>query len=157
MQSDINAIVLPAPEHISVTVKDIDKTTEFFSSIWGLGPWLTLEYSPKKDEINIGEPFRIRGAWARLGPVVLEVIQPIEGRSIWSQFLETKGEGLHHICFIVSNWDEVVSRLQEQGCRMLAGGIFLGKHWSYFEVNPGGLIVEISEHGIHDELHKKLG
>jgi methylmalonyl-CoA/ethylmalonyl-CoA epimerase len=156
MQSDITGI-LPTPEHICVVVKDIDKTTEFLSSIWDFGSWLTWEYSPKRDEIIIGEPFTIKGAWANLGPIVLELIQPIEGKSIWSQFLETRGEGLHHICFIVSNWDEMVSKLKQQGAKMVAGGIFLGKHWSYFEVNPGGLIVEISEQSIHDELHRKLG
>lgn len=91
MQSNTGAVALPAPEHISIIVKDIDKTAEFLSLIWGLGPWLTWEYSPGKDDISVGEPFTIKGAWAMLEPVVLELIQPIGGRSIWSQFLETKG------------------------------------------------------------------
>ena len=101
MPSDNGAIALPPPNHIGVVVKDLDKTTEFLSSICGLGPWITVEDSPHKDDITIGGPYRIKVAYAKLGPVILELFQPLEGRSIWSQFLEASGEGIHHIGFEV--------------------------------------------------------
>jgi len=147
MPSDAGAVALPAAiDHIGVVVEDIDKTMEFLSSIWGLGPWQTMEYSPHKDEVLVGEPFRLKVAHAKLGPVALELLQPLEGRSIWSQFLEVKGEGIHHIAFSLSNYDEMVSKLQEQGCMMVAGAITpFGKRWSYFDTKPGGIIVEFMD------------
>ncbi|TET17023.1 MAG: VOC family protein [Dehalococcoidia bacterium] len=146
MPSDTGAIALPSSiDHLGVVVKDIDKTIEFLSSMWGLGPWQSLEYSPHKDEIIVGEPFKIKIACAKLGPVVLELIQPLEGRSLWSQFLETKGEGLQHVAFNLSNWDEMVSKLRERGSKMVAGGVFGGKRWCYFDTKPGGIIVDFMD------------
>ena len=144
MQSD-NTIALPSPNHIGVVVKDTDKTTKFLSSMWGLGPWQTFEYSPSKDEMIVGEPFGLKMAWAKLGSVVLELLQPVDRNSIWAQALETMGEGIHHIAFSVSNWDEMVSRFEEQGGRMVAGAIFEGKRWSYFNTKPGGIIIEFMD------------
>ena len=136
------------PNHICIVVKDIEKTTEFLSSILGCGPWEIIESTQGKDVVTIGEPFTIKLAvanWKALGPVILELIQPVEGRSIWAQFIETKGEGLHHIAYGASNFDEEVSKLKEKGGRMIAGGVFEGKRWCYFDTEPGGTILEVME------------
>ncbi len=146
MQSDTGAITLPSLAHICVVVKDLDKTTEFLSSLFGLGPWHTQECSAEKEELMIGEPpYRIKHTWTELGPTLLELIQPLEGKSVWAEFIETKGEGLHHICFRFSNWDEVASKVQEQGCKMVHGGVFGRWHCGYFDIKPGGIIIEFEE------------
>ena len=145
MTSDTGAVALPAPNHISVVVEDIDKTMEFLSSTWGLGPWQTVEVSLGKDELMVGGPFRQRVARAKLGPIALELIQQLEGGGPWPEFLKTKGEGLHHIGFSISNWDEMVSKLKQQGAKMVAGGIYKGKRWCYFDTKPGGILVEFGE------------
>ena len=147
MQSGTGVTVLPSPYKISAVVKDVDKTTEFLSSTIGLGPWETFDYSAQKDEIIVGEPFKIRVAWANVGgPLIYEVIQQLEGNGVWSQFLKTKGEGLHVLSYSVpSNWEEVVKKLQAQGATMLVGAIFEGKRWCYLETKPGGIRIELTE------------
>jgi len=146
MPSDIGAVALPASiGHIGVVVEDIDKTMEFLSSIWGLGPWQTLEISLGKDMLIVGEPFRQKLAWAKLGSTTLELIQQLEGGGPWPEFLKTKGEGVHHIGFKLSNWDEMVAKLKQQGGKMVAGGVFEGKRWCYFDTKPGGILVEFGE------------
>ena len=153
MPSDAGAIPLPSSiDHIGVVVKDIDKTTKFLSSMWGLGPWQIMDYSTRKDEMIVGEPFKIKIAVAKLGSTVLELMQPLEGRSFWSQFLETKGEGIDHIAFTVSNWDEMVSKAQEQGGKMVVGASFQGKRWCCFDSGPGGIVVELMDNfGLREE------
>ena len=143
MQSDAEAIA--SLSHIGVVVEDVDKIYEFLSSIWNIDPSQTLEYSPRKDEMVVGEPFRLKLAFAKLGPVVLELIQPLSKGSLWSQFLEDTGEGIHHIAFNVSNYDEMVSKLQEQGSKMVVGGKRRGTRWCYFETKPGSIIVEFRD------------
>ncbi len=147
MQSESGAIALPPPFKISAVVKDIDKTTEFLSRSTGLGPWEIFEFSPQKDELMVGEPFKLKVAWANVGkPLVYELIQPLEGRSVWSQFLETKGEGLHLLAYsIPSTWEEVVKTLQAQGATMLAGGTFEGERWCFLDTRPGGIRIELTE------------
>ncbi len=146
MPSDTGAVALPASiDHIGVVVEDIDKTMEFLSSIWGLGPWQTVEVSFGKDRLIVGEPFRQKLAWAKLGSTTVELIQQIEGGGPWPEFLKTSGEGVHHIAFKLSNYDEMVSKLQEQGSKMVAGGVYEGKRWCYFDTKPGGILVEFGE------------
>ena len=94
MPSDTGAITLPSLGHICVVVKDLDKTTEFLSSLFGLGPWHTQEVSEKGEDLLVGEPYKVKVTWTELGPTLLELIQPIEGKSVWSEFIETKGEGV---------------------------------------------------------------
>ena len=145
MPPNKNALTLPSPSHIGVVVRDMDKTIEFLSSIFGLGPWQTIEYSPSQEDLTVGKPFRQMVAHAKLGSTVLELVQQLEGGGPWPEFLESKGEGLHHIAFTISNYDEMVAGLQEQGFKMISGGIYQGKHWSYFATTPGGIVVELGE------------
>jgi methylmalonyl-CoA/ethylmalonyl-CoA epimerase len=144
MPSDTGLRALPSPNHVGAVVKDADETAKLLSSI-GMGPWQTFEFSQGKDDLIVGEPFTLKVVWARLGgALVLEVLQPL-GESLWSRFLETSGEGLHHIAYNVSNYDEVVSKLQEQGGRMIWGGAFEGRRACYFDVKPKGIIIELME------------
>jgi methylmalonyl-CoA/ethylmalonyl-CoA epimerase len=145
MPAQTDAVALPSPSHIGLVVKDIDKTIEFLSSLWGLGPWQSFEYAPRQEDLTVGKPFRQKIAHASLGSTVLEVVQHLEGGGPWRDFMETNREGIHHIAFSLSNYDEMVARLQAQGCKMVAGGIFQGKRWSYFATEPGGIVVEFGE------------
>jgi 4-hydroxyphenylpyruvate dioxygenase-like putative hemolysin len=123
----------------------MNETIEFLSSIWGIGPWQFFEYSPSQEDLTVGKPFRQKVAQAKLGTAVLELIEQLEGGGPWPEFLESKGEGIHHIAFTVSNYDEIVTRLEERGGKMIAGGIYQGKRWCYFATEPGGIVVEFGE------------
>jgi hypothetical protein len=129
-------------------VKDVDKTVKVLSSTWGLGPWEILEYAPSDNELKTGEPYRIKLAFTSLGSARLELIQPLEGKSIWSEFLETKGEGIQHIAFMVSNWDEMEPKLQAESANIVADGIISGgKRWRYYRTDTGGITLQLEEPG----------
>jgi len=131
--------------HIGMVVKDLEKTTKFLSEMWGLGPWNVFEYEPEQSDLLMGKPFKQSIAHAELGSSIMEVVQHMEGPGNWADFVKNKGEGIHHISFVVTNWQETVDALKKQGSTMIAGGIFQGKHWCYFDTTPGGLVVELAE------------
>lgn len=135
---------ISALSHVGIVVKDVDKTIKFLSSIWDIGPTQTIVYSPSKEELIVGEPFTAKIGYINLGTVTLELVQPLKGESLWSDFLKAKGEGIQHIAFVVSNYDEVVSKVQEQGNKMVVGGVFKGKRWCFFDTKPG-IVIEISD------------
>jgi 4-hydroxyphenylpyruvate dioxygenase-like putative hemolysin len=56
---------------------------------------------------------------AMWGNVELELIQPLEGESLHTDFLETYGEGLHHLGFNVVNYDVVFERFLQEGFKPL--------------------------------------
>ena len=85
MSEDISG--LGTPSHIGVVVKDLNKTAEYYTSMWGLGPWQEVEISPTKEELLAGEPFKFKVASAQWGPVGLELLQ--EPR--WWPVLATRG------------------------------------------------------------------
>ncbi len=145
MTLDKSAVELPSSLQLGIVVKDIAKTTQFLSSIWGLGPWEIKEFKFEKEHLTAGQPCKIKVAYTNLGATKLELVQPLEGESIFSQFLETKGEGLFNVNFHVSNYPDMVSRLQERGGKTILGLILEGKRYGYFETGPGGLIVEFAE------------
>jgi hypothetical protein len=44
----------------------------------------------------------------------------------------------------ISNYDEMMSKLEEHQSKMILG-IIKAKRYSYFETNPGGIVVEFAE------------
>jgi methylmalonyl-CoA/ethylmalonyl-CoA epimerase len=145
----------PPGFHLGVVVKDRDKTIEALSTLFGLGPWFTSDQIFRKDQMLEGEPMRFKNAFAKLEGLglkrlYLELIQPVQEGTIYDQFVKTRGEGLHHLSLMVSDWDEMVSKMERLGYKKLVGGIAGGERWCYFEVNPGGLIIEI----VRDKMPK---
>ena len=62
----------------------------------------------------------------------------------YDEYIKTRGEGLHHIAVMASNWDEVVEKMEKNGAkRLLSTSTPEGVKFCYFEINPGGLIVEV--------------
>ncbi len=142
---DIANVKLPSPESVIVVVRDIDKTIEMLSSKWGIGPWERDEYAPTKDELLVGEPFKLNFAFTKLGSLILQLTQPVEGKTIWADFLKTKGEGLFSFYYSLPNWEETVERFKKKGMKMIAGGIYAGKRWCIFDLKPGGIVAEFGE------------
>lgn len=70
---------------------------------------------PQNEDMLEGEPCTLKIAGAKLGSIIIGLLQTIEGKSLWADFLETKGEGIHHIAYSVSNWDDMASKIKEQG------------------------------------------
>jgi hypothetical protein len=53
--------------------------------------------------------------------------------------------GIHHIAQGVSNYDEMVTKLQNQKHPLLVSAIFNDERWCYFDTTSGGLVVEFRE------------
>jgi hypothetical protein len=91
---------------VGVVVRDLWATMRSYHELCGWEPWYVYEYRPPffhGGELR-GKPaeFSFLGAEVQAGPVWFELIQPLEGRSLYTEFLETKGEGLHHV---LVGWD----------------------------------------------------
>ena len=126
---------------IGVVVQDLDKSTRALTEIFGIGPFRTIEWPPA-DRTNFerfyyGEraEFTARMAFAEMGPVELELIQPLDGDSIWADFLRERGEGIHHIRFNVPDLVPVTEYLGGHGIRIAQDGSGLrpGTHWANFD------------------------
>ena len=132
---------------VGVVVKDLDKTLAFLSLI-GLGPFTVRKVKHHAATVRgKKETYEVRIALAQQGPVQLELIEYIEGTTVHKEFLEDKGEGLHHIRFMVSDLDAAISRFSEIGVKVLQEDRYVdGGGIAYMGTDTtGGVIMEITE------------
>ena len=132
---------------VAVVVKDIQAAAENYWNILGIGPWDIYEWEAPAvyDRTYYGKP-----AWARekiaitqVGAVQMELVQPIEGDSIYQDSLTEHGEGLHHINFLgdnVAELDKAGEILAKEGFpTQQSGRIGIGEDkggYSYIDIKP---------------------
>jgi methylmalonyl-CoA/ethylmalonyl-CoA epimerase len=131
--------------HVGIAVKDTEQTVRFLSSVWNIGTPESFDYWPTGDEMIAGDPFGVKLTFIKFGPMTLELLEPLDDKSIWSKFIAEKGEGIHHLAFGVSNYDQLVDVLSAQGHPLLVAAVFQGCRWCYFDTSPGGTVIEFRE------------
>ena len=117
-------------DHIGIVVKDCEATVESWTSRLGIGPW------------RVSDVGFLKVAQASLGPVQFELLQPVEGRpSLWADFLDAHGEGLHHVCSRVEDVDAAAAKLEAEGGKIM---IATPGRMAYVEIGgPGSVIMEL--------------
>lgn len=104
---------------IAWVTADIGATEKYLSAGFGAGNWTRMNdiHFPPETCTLRGEPadFTIHVSIVYVGDLQLEVIQPVSGTSIYSEFLEAKGPGLHHVCFDVEDMGEALAGVAELG------------------------------------------
>ena len=141
-------VVARQMHQVSVVVKDIQAAMERYWKLFGIGPWQIYTFEPPElsDSTIHGkpEPYSMRIALAEMGDVQWELIQPLSGPSIYKEFLEEHGEGVHHVSFGVDNYDHAIASLKEKGVDMLMGGSWHGATFGYVDKEKDlGVIVEL--------------
>jgi len=149
VESRVDPIALPQKLHIGVVVKDMDRTIQRLTSTFGIGPWDIKERRYPEEQVVVGKgPFSYRVAFADLGPIELELIEVLEGSTIHADFLNARGEGIHHIGFRVKDLENTVTTLQQQGIGVLQSAFREGSRYVYMDpAELGGIMFEFVERG----------
>ncbi len=135
-------MILPPVEQIGIVVKDLDRAIEYYSSIFGWGPFRVQQFETKRFTYR-GQtgPMKMKVGFAQSGPIEIELIQVLDGETPWTEFLREKGEGLHHLRFRVDDLDGMLSELAEEGIEPA----FRGTRFAYLNSDKiGGVIFELS-------------
>lgn len=136
---------LPPISQIGIVVKNLEKTMNYYSTTFGLGPFKVMEV----DVPNItyrGKKINLKGlkmAFADLKSIELELIEVPKGENIYSEFFKKKGEGLHHIGFQVTDVDEMIAKFKSFGIGVIQGGGGEAGSFAYMDTEKiGGVILE---------------
>ena len=81
--------------HIGIAVMNIEKSLEQFYELFD---------SPEAS-ILVNHEHAVRGAFIEQGETHIELLEPLNATSVIAKFLETHGEGIHHMAFTVGNVD----------------------------------------------------
>jgi methylmalonyl-CoA/ethylmalonyl-CoA epimerase len=135
---------------VGLIVRDIERSIETYSRVFGMPePEIVVTDGSEIAHIRFrGEPTDARAklAFFEMGQVSLELIEPIGGPSTWQEFLDEKGEGVHHIAFIVEDTDAVVKFLEREGVGVVQQGDYTGGRYTYLDsASALGVVLELLE------------
>ena len=133
-----------APDQICYIVEDLEKGVRTIGQRLGIKRWLGWTYDaaylPKR--VFRGQPgnFESHGVIAEFGPSV-EIVAPLSGDSVFSEFLAAHGPGLHHLGYFVPSVADERARLNALGLHEVqyggGHGINGDGHISFFESTDG--------------------
>jgi methylmalonyl-CoA/ethylmalonyl-CoA epimerase len=124
--------------HVAVVVRSIEQSLVFYRD--GLG--LELE------TITDVPDDRVRIAFLGVGESKIELVQPTDDTTGVARFLESKGEGFHHVCFEVDNLAESLMRLEIDGLELIDTAPRRGAEGPVAFIHPRsghGVLVELIE------------
>jgi methylmalonyl-CoA/ethylmalonyl-CoA epimerase len=123
---------------ISLVVRDLDKTMRSYHKVFGWGPWTVFEHVPPMhhDTELRGKKvhYTLLGAETMVGSVNFELLQPLEGPSLWQEFLDKHGEGIASIAVMFKTREEsekVKAAFKELGIEVIMRAS-IGDHIEYY-------------------------
>jgi methylmalonyl-CoA/ethylmalonyl-CoA epimerase len=156
----VTAIEFPGPAaafvgrpvgQIGIVVRDLESACRRYSTLWQCGPWRIYTYSPAilSHQRYRGEPsaFSVRIALNPTTPQI-ELLQPLEGPSVYDDWLERRGDGLHHLAVYVEDADEAIASLAAIGYTVVQEGRGFGVErdgaFAYFDTEHDlGYLLEV--------------
>jgi methylmalonyl-CoA/ethylmalonyl-CoA epimerase len=136
--------------HVGLSVKNMDEAVKYFRSIGGTtddNPGHILDSEKIGGLKTYGEenapPWKIKIKMLDLGPLTLELTEPVEGDNFNKTYMDEHGEGANHIAYVVDNLDEEVAELEAKGVPAMyhASGIY-----AYMDARKvGGVVIELMQ------------
>ena len=124
--------------HVALVVRSIDES---------LGLWRTALALELETVMDIPSD-RVRIAFLGVGESKIELVEPTDDTTGVARFLESKGEGFHHVCFEVPNLAEALMRLEIDGIELIDSAPRRGAEGPVAFLHPRschGVLVELIE------------
>jgi len=96
-------------EHLGIAVKDLAASEQIFTDLLGAAPY-------KREAV---ESENVITSFFHVGESKIELLQATSDESAIAKFIESKGEGIHHIAFAVDDIQSEIDRLTSLGYRMI--------------------------------------
>lgn len=143
----------PFPVKLSqyaLVVEDLQAVSDYWARL-GF-PVMDVTHPALTELRHRGEPGRFdqKLGWHRHGTITWEWIQPLAGPTVYREFLQAHGEGVHHIAFDVPDIDAAGRALEALGAPIVQSGAWgeTGKpgsgRFAYADTSAtGGLMIEL--------------
>lgn len=93
-------------DHVGVVVKDLDAAVKFYSEVLGF----------KLESVHILTEQKVKIAFLLCGgDTRIELIEPLGGDTLPANFLETCGEGIHHVAIRVRGIESILEDFKRKG------------------------------------------
>ena len=127
-------------DHIAIAVRSIPAAKKIYED-------MGLVFAPEIEEVKDQKVFTV---FAHVDTNAhIELLQPTSDESTIHKFIETKGEGIHHLCFKVPDVKAKTAELTAKGYRFIypeprigAGGCLVN---FLHPKSTGGVLIELSQ------------
>lgn len=146
-------IPVQSPTQIAWVTTDLDATETALTGLLGVKKWIRIpdvHFAPDTCSYR-GQPadFVATISLSYLGDMQLELIAPVRGENIYSEFLRDSRPGLHHICVeadSLKQFDAVLAEAMERGATVVQQGVMPGgMHFAYVSAPEAGVpFIEIA-------------
>jgi hypothetical protein len=139
---------------VAIIVENLEEAVENYWNLFGIGDWHFYNYGKplvKKMTYRGQETeYRMRIALSYLGPMRIELIEPVEGDTVYADFVREHGYGVHHFGVLVENMADAIAEAEEAGLSMTMDGSGFGLdgdgHYAYLDTNDKlGVTIELIE------------
>jgi methylmalonyl-CoA epimerase len=124
--------------HVAVIVRDLNAALDLYRDKLGLTVESVMDMA--FDHVTIG--------FLPVGEVKIELVQPTDNTTGSARFLESKGEGFHHVCFEVPDIQNTLDQLAAMGLTLIDRTPRKGGEGPVAFVHPKschGVLVELIE------------
>lgn len=105
-----------APFHVGLVVNDVQAVAESYAGLLGVPAWARYDVAfPAAPWDPRTTDSRLRIMLGKAGGMTFELIQPVEGVSLQSLYLDKHGDGIHHLGFWVTDLQQAVTEAVSGG------------------------------------------
>lgn len=126
-------------EHLGIAVKDLSFSNDLYSRL--------LNTKPYKQE-NVDRE-KVITSFFQVGESKIELLQSTDETGTIHQFIEKKGEGIHHIAFLVEDINAEVRRMIEEGFQPISDQPKPGADnklvFFFHPKSTGGVLIELCQ------------
>jgi methylmalonyl-CoA/ethylmalonyl-CoA epimerase len=122
--------------HVGIAVKDLENAIAFFQRTYGAKVVWRETYGDEHFET----------ALVSLGHLRFELLSGLDSNSFVTKFVDSRGEGIHHISLEVDQFREVIADFRQKGLKLMAETD--AKDFRAAFIHPGdnfGVLTEIIE------------
>jgi hypothetical protein len=135
---------------IGIVVRDVARTAKEFAEAFGIpvpeAKWTAGSEAAQTQYRGAPTAARAKLAFMRFGSLDIELIEPDTEPSTWREFLDTRGEGVHHIAFVIEGMKGRVVELGAKGFSLVQKGEYTGGRYAYIDTTRAlKTIVELLE------------
>lgn len=126
-------------DHIGIVVHNIQTALQVYQAALGLS---LAEVADIPDQ-------QVQVAFLPIGDSNIELVQPTTGDTGIANFLEKRGEGIHHICIEVQDIEAALAQLKAHGVPLIDEEPRQGAHGRVAFLHPKGahgVLIELVQH-----------
>ena len=141
-----SSIKLPKVSQLGYVVADIEKACQYYESTLGIGPFCPPFEVDMSGAVFKGKPVqtRIKVAFVQWGDIQIELIQPLDSRNPYTEYLSRHGDGIHHLGFTVKDMDGKKAEFAAAGLQPIFYHDMAVMQFAYYDTSAiGGVMSEL--------------